>query len=89
MATVLRGFGTVTQLRGVCYAETALSSAAQNEDPDDLPMNNQQDASSIQNFISWQNKILDTWCILWVIYTKRITMHGHLNIVIQMTSSVK
>ena len=30
--------------------------------------------------VSWQNKILDTWCILLVIYTKIITMHGHLNI---------
>ena len=30
--------------------------------------------------VSWQNKILDTWCILLVIYTKIITIHGHLNI---------
>ena len=30
--------------------------------------------------VSWQNIILDTWCILLVIYTKIITMHGHLNI---------
>jgi hypothetical protein len=30
--------------------------------------------------VSWQNKILDTWCILLVIYMKIITMHGHLNI---------
>ena len=50
-----------------------------------LRINNQKDASSIQNFIlslhvSWQNKILDTWCILLVIYTKIITMHGHLNV---------
>jgi hypothetical protein len=30
--------------------------------------------------VSWQNKILDTLCILLVIYTKIITMHGHLNI---------
>jgi hypothetical protein len=29
--------------------------------------------------VSWQNKILDTWCILLLIYTKIITMHGHLN----------
>jgi hypothetical protein len=27
---------------------------------------------------SWQNKILDTWCIFLVIYTKIITIHGHL-----------
>jgi hypothetical protein len=30
--------------------------------------------------VSWQNKLLDTWCILLVIYTKIITMDGHLNI---------
>ena len=30
--------------------------------------------------VSWRNNILDTWCILLVIYTKIITMHGHLNI---------
>jgi hypothetical protein len=30
--------------------------------------------------VSWQNKILDTWCILLDIYTKIITMHSHLNI---------
>ena len=30
--------------------------------------------------VSWQNKILDTWFILLVIYTRIITMHGHLNI---------
>ena len=30
--------------------------------------------------VSWQNKILDTWCILLVIYTKIITVHRHLNI---------
>ena len=30
--------------------------------------------------VSWQNKILDTWCNLLVIFTKIITMHGHLNI---------
>jgi hypothetical protein len=30
--------------------------------------------------VSWQNKILDAWCILLVMYTKIITMHGHLNI---------
>jgi hypothetical protein len=30
--------------------------------------------------VSWQNKILDTWYILLVIYTKIITIHGHLNV---------
>jgi hypothetical protein len=33
---------------------------------------------------TWQNKILDTWCTLLVIYTKIITMHGHLNIKISV-----
>ena len=30
--------------------------------------------------VEFRDKILDTWCILLVIYTKIITMHGHLNI---------
>ena len=30
--------------------------------------------------VSWQIKILDTGCTLLVIYTKIITMHGHLNV---------
>jgi hypothetical protein len=80
---------------------------------DNLLINNQQDASSIQNlyFVTKlylfrassvrvqlitpddghrrcpkqvefcdKIKILDTWCILLVIYTKIIAMHGHLNI---------
>ena len=30
--------------------------------------------------VSWQSKILDTWCIFLIVYTKIITKHGHLNI---------
>jgi hypothetical protein len=30
--------------------------------------------------VSWQNKILDTWCISLVTYTKVITTYGHSNI---------
>jgi hypothetical protein len=53
-----------------------------------LRINYQQDASSIQNFIFVtkrvefrdKNKILGTCCVLLIIYTKIITMHGHLNI---------
>jgi hypothetical protein len=37
---------------------------------DNLRINNQQDASSIQNFILSRNKILDTRSILLVVYTK-------------------
>ena len=51
-------------------------------------INNQQDASSNQNFyfitkhVEFRDKItsLDTWCILLVIYKKIITTHGYLNV---------
>jgi hypothetical protein len=63
---------------------------------DNLRVNNQQDASSIQNFILSRNSTcfghllcLSSGVSLLVIYTKIITMYGHLNIKVRQCQTGK